>query len=235
MKKVLLSKSSTFTWIPLVLMFLLASVSGCKKTSPERKRDDPVVYAIRRAVINPAWPAEVRNRADFAISQWENGVLDPQPIIIWASLTKAEGYDEIHFSLSIFDEDKDILGVGIRELYPQSNDQQKEIVETYAVFAHARFLDVMDLYRIPFKVRENADAKNDRLWQEYVDSDYEQLLQEYKGWRASIPPVYISIPQHQDVRVSVWVYDKAGNKSDLIELLNYINYQEENAAGENNK
>jgi len=184
-------------------------------------------------VINPVWPPEVRNRADFAVSQWENGVLDPQPIIIYASLTKAEGYDEIHFLLGIFDEDKDILGLGISEQYAHSNDQQQEIVETYAVFAHARFVDVMDLYRIPFKVRENADTKNDQLWQEYVDSDYEQLLQERNGWRASIPPVYISIPHPQDVRVSVWVYDKAGNKSDLVELLNYINYQEGNAAGAN--
>jgi hypothetical protein len=202
-------------------MLLFYTVSACRKTSPEEEREDPVVYAVRKMVKTPVWPNDARRRADLAISKWQNGLVDPEPIVVNACLTRFEGYDEIDFAIMIFDEDRDVVGVGISERPVEASARNDRIEETYPVYFHTPFVDVADLHMVPFRVRTADKRKDEQLWQKYLESNYEELLQKHGSWEATVPPVWLSIPEPNKVDVWVYVYDKAGNKSEPVKLLDF--------------
>lgn len=239
------------TGIVFCEILLLLSVPGCKKSTLKKDREDPVVYAIRKAVKNPVWSSDARERADLAVSQWENGILDTVPILINACLSRAEGCTEIMLILPIFDEDMDVLGFGIKEWHVKQNGQIETIEENYSVYAHTPFSDVMDLHWVPVKNRTASKQKDPNLWEEYVHSDCNEIFQEFINseqvekaiykiylcpdvnvldlssvWAATLPPIWVSIPEPNKVDVWVWIYDKDGNKSEPVKLLNFIDKQE---------
>ena len=242
----------SLTCVALSTILLLLSISGCEKNSSETDRNDSVVYTIRKVVKHPSWPSDVRGRADMAISQWENGVHDFVPILISAYLTKGlEEFSEINLNLPIFDEDMDVLGIGIKERHIKQGGQIEIIEENYSIYAHTPFSDVMDLHWVPVKIRTAGKQKDLNLWKEYVNSDYGEIAYEIIHseqlekatfkihplpdvnivdfsfvWAATLPPVWVSIPEPNEVDVWIWVYDKAGNKSEPVKLLNFIDKEE---------
>ena len=223
----------------LIFTLVSAGLTGCQRASPQNTEKDPVINVINKAVKNPRIPPEVRERANIAISQWENRVIDPKPIVINACLLSFEGYDSIDLALTIFAECKDIIGFGIKEVHSSPNSPQDIIVEeVYPVYIHCPLSDIANLWRVPVQIRKGDRRKDEQSWQKYVNCDYEKLLHDYKQseeflkhglgdfsslWDATLPPVLVSIPEPNKIDVWVWVYDKAGNKSEPIKLLDFIN------------
>ena len=72
------------------------------------------------------------------------------------------------------------------------------------------------------KIRTANERKDEKLWQEYVSEDPLENIEEYVPWEERVPPIYISIPEPDKVDVWIWIYDKAGHKSEPVKLLNYI-------------
>lgn len=231
-----------------IVVLLLLIVAGCGKKAVRDDTEEPVVYAIRKTVSTPVWPQDARDRADLAVSLFRNKVVDPTPILIGASLSKPEGSDNVILYLAVFDEDKDILGVGLREEYATPNGQQKILEEIYPVYAHSTFSRVVDARWMPIKLRISDERKDEYLWQNFLNcNDYQKTLREYVRskklpensfevdpcscivsvynfavWADTLPPIWVTIPKPGKIDVWIWVYDKAGNKSEPVKLLNFI-------------
>ena len=221
MSRVRFVHESVFWGISLMFVFLPAVVSGCKRHGPAGASSDPVVYVIRKATENPCWPADVRQRAALAISRWENGMRNPRPIVIIASLTQTVGSEETDFTIVVFDEDKDIIGIGVRETHILPSGAEDVIDETYPIAIHAPydFDDIVNLYWLPFEIRTANQRKDDHLWETYVNRKPETFRGLNMKWKAVVPPAWVSIPEPNKVDVWVYAYDRAGNKSEAVKLL----------------
>lgn len=218
-------------------LLVLVVMSGCRKDSPKVDDIDTVVFALT-SMKKGDLSHEIEHRADLALSLWGNRALDPVPILVSAILAKPEGYDEIDLLLGIFDEDDDVIGIGVKEGYVHPDVVHKVLEETYPVFAHCPSSNIADMYIVPTSIRTAEQQKDLQLWQKYVSADYNDLVCEYISatdltsehpldilpsvYRALLPPVWISIPEPNKVDVWVYVYDKAGNKSEAVRLLNFI-------------
>lgn len=227
MNRRLLRNSLILVVISLLVIFLLLRLYGGRKTLP-RVDHDHVVYAIRKSVKYPGLPPEVRNRASQAISKWQNGVADSEPVLINAVLSTSEGSEEVALSLTIFDEDKDVIGFGIKEQHKRGNNHVEIIEEIYPAYIHYPLYRVANVWLVePVCIRTENQRKNEDLWQKYVGGSGEIVsLMGVKYY--DFPPVWVSVPEPDKIDVWIWVYDKAGHKSEAVKLYNFINYAEEN-------
>jgi len=203
-------------------MFVLLIVAGCKKTL-EEKEFNRVIYALNKITRLPWLSPKEKDRANSAISKWQNGTLDIEPILIAATLTKPVGDVEINLTLAIFDEDQDVIGFGIKEEHIRPDGQREVMEETYPAYNHYPLYHVANIWLVPsVYIRTENQRKNEDLWQKYVNGSGEiSSLMDVKYY--DFPPVWVSVPEPDKVNVWIWVYDKAGNKSEPVRLLNFIN------------
>jgi hypothetical protein len=218
-------------------LFLVVGVLGCKKEPPKTTKGfNLVVEAIQDNVGHKWCSPEIKERADLAISLWRNGNVDPKPILIQAIISKYEDQDQIYLTVSVFNEEVDTLGFGIREEHTKEDGTKKVLEEVYPIFVHLPQTMVEDLTRnIPVNIRTTFQRKDEKLWREYVVADYIKLKREYirkhknssrsardvyySAYPETLPSVWISLPDPNKVDVTIWVYDKDGHKSDSVELL----------------
>ncbi|MHC4456923.1 MAG: hypothetical protein ACYS0I_07490 [Planctomycetota bacterium] len=226
----------------LFMTFLLLAVSGCRKESSESENHDPVVWVLRDIIKTPDIPVQVRNRAELAISQWQNDVVDCKPILVNAVLGKPQGFDKVLLALIIFDEDRDTVGFVIKEEYVDSNGVKTTLEEDYPAYVHCLPFAVVDAHWVAIQIRDKHQQKDEQRWQKYVKSDFNELVKEYiqsdkfsvdsfypgEFWEDTLPPVLVSVPEPNEVDVWVYVYDKAGNKSEDVKLLDFTRRTGEN-------
>lgn len=217
----------------LIVNVLLIVGSGCSKDSSESKDFDSVIYVLKESVKNAEVPVDVKKHAELAISKWKNGIIDQKPILVKAVLGKPKGIDQVLLAFIIFDEDRDTVGFVIKEEYIDSNGLKTTLEEDYPAYIHCLPFEVADAHWVPVSIRDTGQQKDSQLWQEYIKTDFNELVNEYsktdkislegfypgKFWEDTLPPVWVSIPEPDKVNVWVYVYDKAGNKSEAVKLL----------------
>jgi len=217
----------------LFMTFLLLTVSACRKNSSESKDFDPVVYVLGRIIKNPENPVDVKKHAELAMSKWQNDVVDCKPILVNAVLGKPQKIDKVLLAFTIFDEDRDTIGFVIKEEYVDSNGVKTTLEEDYPAYVHCLPFEVADAHWVAIQIRDKHQQKDGQLWSKYVNTDFEQLVNKYirsddfsieslypgKFWEDTLPPVWVSVPKANKVDVWVYVYDKAGNKSEDVKLL----------------
>ncbi len=226
----------------LFMTFLLLAVSGCRKNSSESKDFDPVVYVLGRIIKNPENPVDVKKRAELAMSKWQNDVVDCKPILVNAVLGKPQEIDKVLLAFIIFDEDRDTIGFVIKEEYVDSNGVKTMLEEDYPAYVHCLPFEVADAHWVAVQIRDKYQQKDEQLWSKYVNTDFEKLVNKYirsddfsiesfypgKFWEDTLPPVLVSIPEPNKVDLWVYVYDKAGNKSEAVKLLDFTRRTGEN-------
>jgi hypothetical protein len=183
---------------------------GCDRSSPPSDED------IRRAgtmgyckgvLRNPRLPKEVRARAQVALCKWEDGHVDPEPILIHAVLEQGEGDNGAWLGAGISDEDNDAAGIGVREEHIGAEGEKHIVEETYPVFGYR---SIGGFQSIPVVIRKAGQRKNEADWEKYLNRGI---------WnRELIPDLWISMPSPGKVEVKIWVYDHAGHKSDVVPL-----------------
>ena len=108
------------------------------------------------------------------------------------------------------------------------------IEEDYPIYVAWARTPIFDPTAIPVEVRVQGKQKDERLWRDYmiralddvVRRQVDERLTDYKRLKLppdkemldAMPPVYMSVPEPNKVRVVVSVYDRAGNESEGIEL-----------------
>jgi hypothetical protein len=160
----------------------------------------------------------VRERAKLALSKWQNQDTDPEPILFWAGIAqpgKALG-------LLFHDEDMDVIGFGIDQYYVDANGTRQVLVEEYPVFVHFQWSDVGPLKIVPMQVRNSGQRADKERWNSYMKGEGidPNMAMSREYWMENLPPVWVSVPEPNVVDVNVYVYDRAGHRSESVRLLN---------------
>jgi hypothetical protein len=190
--------------------------SGCGCGHHEDSARDPVALELEEHLNSPTCGENAR----LALSLRKNGVIDPQPVLIAASVFYSRDRDRDVLMVLQYDEEKDIVGVGMRE-ERQGTDRQKDVlVEEYPVFTYYSSTNVLQYRTMPIQIRRSDERKNEQQWQDFLegkgpDQSFANAAERF--WKA-LPPVYVSIPEPNKVDVCVYVYDRGGYKSNLVRL-----------------
>lgn len=213
--------------ILLFVSFLILTTSGCDK---KKACSDPELDYLKWIVHSSGDRVNMRQRAQLAMSKWQDGVTDPEPFLIDVAMMTAsveDGGEEMLLMLVIYDEDADHIGCVVEEEYVDSNGVTTTLEEKYPVFTHLSDWAVVEFKFFPVLVRDENQRKPEEKWQKYVNTPRQQLRKEYMkrlkktywSWGDTLPPVWVSIPEPNKVYVRLQAYDRAGHQSEQINLV----------------
>jgi len=201
------------SFLLLTALAVAIELGGCKTQVPDVydwKSEHIFTRAIRETAEMDDLPSDVRKRTQAALRRLENEVLDPEPILVRAWVSNLDD-DACFLEFIVLDEDKDLLGLHIREQYTDVNGTVATFEEVYPVYVGFPFAPFLSWNSELVRIRNSNQRKDEKLWQEYVN-------EVAKGKRTSMPDVWISIPEDNTTRVFMSVYDRAGNKSESVEV-----------------
>ena len=180
-----------------------------------------------------------KERFKTAVALYNNKTVDSEPILLTAWLGRPnEG--EPYLGLAIYDEQEDAVGCIIKETSTDPNGSVKIIDEDYPALIYYPFHFTANTYPIPIKYRIKEKLKDNKKWEDYLKSDIgtqiekmeinnssgdmtvdiEELVnKQIELWRTTLPAIYVSIPDPNVLTVEIQVYDKAGNKSNSVKLI----------------
>lgn len=179
-------------------------------------------------------PAEVRARAETALMRLKartaKGSPTPEPLLARASLCRIkEGGAGLN--IVAIDQDHDVIGLRVKEAYVDSNGRTTSQVEAYPAYLERytpwRFEEEPLL---PVAIRDKGQRKNFIAWEVYLIDCYNLLAETRSGTRVSqriygpaMPPVWISKPEGNNVRIFVCLYDGQGHESEYVEVEDLLN------------
>ena len=236
MKRDGLRQQGSFVALLAGFILLCLSPTGCGKHPSGQGRKDPEMRALEMIAQYPWMPPDGKELAQLAISKYQHGIIDPEPILICATLGKPIGIDRVDLDFAVLDEDEDLSGFVVREESQCPGGDVTASEEDYPVYVHFRSPGIADVHMVPVQIRESRQRKDENRWLAYLNTDFDALARERirsgimsrkslssgQFWQETLPPVWISIPEPNSVTVWVYVYDKAGHKSQPVRLLNLI-------------
>jgi hypothetical protein len=159
--------------------------------------------------------SEVRDKILFAKSLYQNKQNDPVPLLIYADISKAKGKDDYDIVVLYYDEDKDLLGIGIQEKwYDQSGKLLYAIEDLYPNYVHTIMMSPFSVCFQGIIFRGSQEVNYKQMWEEYQKKDITKTT----TWQETLtPPVVVSLPE-KDKEIYVWLYDKKGNTSGKLKL-----------------
>ncbi len=179
-------------------------------------------------------PAEVRARAETALMRLKartaKGSPTPEPLLVRASLCRIkEGGAALN--IVAVDQDRDVIGLRVKEAYVDSNGRTTSQVEAYPAYLERytpwRFEEEPLL---PVAIRDRGQRKDFVAWEVYLIDCYNLLAEIRSGTKVSqriygpaMPPVWISKPEGNNVRIFVCLYDGQGHESEYVEVEDLLN------------
>lgn len=181
-----------------------------------------------------------RQRAEAALSRLQRGTHDSQPILITVDSTFG-----MTLSLYVFDMGGDLAGLRVREVRNSQNGAV-ELDEDYPVFSwDQRYQPQRPLLaRIGFGmvVRDKGQRKDEHRWQEWAALAREELAAVLREGRATtaktippMPPIWMSFPKPDQVRIFLSIYDTMGNESERVELREWATPEDLGDTGDNHE
>lgn len=195
------------------------SFSGC--ADHKQKSPDPVLERLRSLSEN----ALNQKPFDLAISLRQNDIVDPEPVFLFAGISadtkSGEGRFGWALGVGFYDEDEDVVGCIIREERAGPDGLRETLVEKYPVFMYYPTKGPVEVrFPVPIQVRTSDERKDDQQWQKYTETQppEEMYARDRQYWRDTLPPMYMSIPEPNQINIYVSLYDRAGHESNPIEL-----------------
>lgn len=210
--------ASSFLAIAFTIIAICISPLACRK---EKKQED-TVEALHEILKNAGLEDDiyVQQRLEKALSNLKNNVGDPEPILIAAAVGKIQEDKQAALLLVTYDEDGDIIGFGIKEKFVNVDVSQGILLEEYPAFVYRRPCEYFALPWPPVKIRDSGQRKSAPQWQKYVTGDGidTNKIKTTSYWRETLPPIWLSIPDPNKVKVDMYLYDAAGHKSQPVKL-----------------
>lgn len=209
----------------LATVSLSLCVCGCKphqdaETPVEDTSTDPnVQLAHDLENLQPVDPC-TQELTQAALSKARNHVLDREPILLYAQIGYPVGGDRPSLGIITCDEDRDVLGIGLCEERPDANGVLAIRTEEYPVFAHRTWRHGLNTSSIPAHLRTTAQQMDAQRWDAFARGEGLDKGRIATGDddKALLPPIWVSAPDSNDVRVEVYVYDREGNRSNHFPL-----------------
>jgi len=218
-----------FIIVSIILLTFVCFVLGCKKNEDIEETTGDFITSSAR-IIGAGNDIEIHKNVQRAISCWENRIIDPEPILVFAFLIRGGDLESspLYFNILTYYEGSDVVGIGIIEKYLVDGKIQDTLTEEYPVFNHRNlFKDAYGL-AVPVKKRDDGQRKSEQQWQEYIQgkgiNDLARVIQSAQNWKATLPDVWFSVPEPNKLEVEVYLYDIAGHKSQPVNLKIYKSY-----------
>jgi len=196
----------------------MSASSGCAPEDDVAVELEGLLSRLKARGRNP----EGQKRIESALSMRRNDIVDPAPILLGGGLAKRAQTGQWNFSGLLYDEDQDILGWGVREEYRTADGKKDVLVEEYPIFAHLEQGDVLWNFVWPVHIRDSGQQTDAQAWQQFRAEGKGPVASGAQGrdeYARMLPPTYVSLPEPDSVDIFVYVYDKAGNRSEPVELL----------------
>ena len=219
-----------------VVVVTATGLAGCRDTEEDRWREHESDLAMKllesRLESEESGPG-ASERAKAARLKLQNRVLDEEPILIFVLLLLPDSNQPTLLSTCL-DEDEDLRGLRITEEHMDSNGTKVVLEEDYPVYVAWARTPILDTAAFSVDLRGDGQRKNERLWTEYMVGGLDDVVRKAVDVRPAdymalkrrpdeatgkaVPPICVSIPEPNRVRVLVSAYDRAGNESESIEL-----------------
>ena len=214
-------KKKTVTCVVSAVILTSIMIPGCEHQSDQDNHGDTVREELMRIRNSPAVkPDGSERRVEKALSLWQNRTTDEQPVLIGAGLSTSRESGEIRLGLTFLDEGMDVLGVGVQEEYAPENGLEISLVEEYPALIHRPQDGALSFRLIAVRIRDAGQRKDSEQWLEYCRGQTIEVSKTKSPnyYRETLPPIWVSLPDPNRRNVCVFVYDRAGNKSDSISL-----------------
>jgi hypothetical protein len=187
-------------------------ILGCKekKTDYDLLRFDDF---LERPIAKRS--SEVRNKILLAKNLYLNKQDDPVPLFIYASIDKPKEKDNYDIVFLYYDEDKDLLGIGIQEKwFDENGNVVKEIEDTFPTFLSCEIMEPLAFCIQGVALRDSLKIDYKQMWEEYQKKDIPKTT----TWQETLtPPVVVSLPE-KNKEIYIWLYDSKGNTSEKLKL-----------------
>jgi hypothetical protein len=179
-------------------------------------------------------PAEVRARAETAqmklkARRTKDSPL-PEPLLIRASVCRVK-HGGTALNVTAIDWDHDVIGLRIKEACADPNGRVSALVEDYPAY-----IERMPLSRFEeeplllVRIRDKEQRKDLAAWEAYLIDCYNLLVETRSGvkdrrriYEPALPPVWISRPEPNRMRVFVCLCDRQGHESEYVEVEDLLN------------
>jgi len=174
--------------------------------------------------------ANVEGRVEKALLQWKSEKANAEPMILYAIIADANLGEhpnpKVPLMCKIFDEDSDVIGLGVREQYTDQAGQTVMLDEKYPLDVHrAPFYSdsptIIMMLEVDVHIRNQNQRKDETQWEAYVSGvgiDVNGML-DGDYWEKTLPPVWVSMPEAGKLDVFVYAIDSEGNMSSPIPLV----------------
>lgn len=164
-------------------------------------------------LCDPAVADHTKKLAKKVLNGWNNGVLDPEPVLVHAGYLQEPNEESHWLFLTMSDEEYNIAGLGIRELHQRPDASVVVVEEVYPIFPEPK---IGHFQMVKFKERKNLSQRKDsEAWEKYMTSGANRLFI-YR--RKEYPTVWICLPDPPAIKVYLWIYDFAGHMSEPVPL-----------------
>jgi len=215
---------SNSTVTGFLVLLSLVFVWGCNKSSPPN--EDEVVHRVSvrfcaKLMTDPTASERVRSLAKDVLIKRENGIIDPEPVLIRAGLHrfKRTGPGLI---IAASDENGDLAGIVVKEWHRRSGEKPVVIEEQYPIFGNG--VEKAVFYRaFPVVIRKGDERKSEKDWKVFLDEG---------RWDAEqIPALWLSLPEPGNVDIEISVYDRSAHKSPPVSIENWMTSDHNDVVG----
>ena len=176
--------------------------------------------------------AQGGRHVDNALGKQQNASVDSKPILRSAipETLELDDWPGSSLRLTIEGEYQNLLGLRIREQHVDVNGTAFTIEEDYPVWIDSTYSPSWNGKSVNVHFRQYKDEKK---WKRYLEDirlsrelaaknkeaqDAGEPIFDIETTKMDMPPVCISVPEDDKVRVFVSVYDKEGNESESVEI-----------------
>jgi len=195
-------------------VFVLSSlvVCSCRRDKEDARR--VVVKGMCRDILShPELSERTKRIAERVLTNWNNEVLDPEPILVYAGCSRNSDKPYHILLLEMADEEFDVVGFKVTEVH-RSDPNAFVIEESYPVFPENR---IGHPQLVRFQPRQTASQrKNEEDWDAYTNLVPQERRAIYR--RGGYPVVWISLPDPPTVEVEISIFDSSGIESEPVPL-----------------
>jgi len=196
-----------------LLILTVLFISGCGISKEyEELLDYGEKYSKRKIFTK-----EMKERMQLIFDNIKNDSIDKEPVIVLAYCDAVEinhkYYDDFLITTTVFDENRDLSGLYIREKHKMQDGEIVTIEETYPIFETSQYNTWSTSIRC--RKRNGFQKKHEKAWAKRITSSIKPSKR-----RVSLNHILCSVPK-DDVEIFLSVYDREGNMSNTVKLTTY--------------
>lgn len=221
-------------WLLFLAVLMVAVSLGCRpgKDSRERKLKLEADQARSTLEDRVKEKRDPHGRAKIALTKLNDSVRVDGPFLISVNLGCRDDNEPVLF-FACLDEGRNLRGICVREERTDPNGRTMALEERYPVYVAWPETNILANHTFSVAIRNGGQRKDEAAWNDYVISVQEDVIHKFvydgpvdetikvppnEALERTRPPIWISLPEPNRVRVSLSIYDREGRESDSVDV-----------------